>query len=68
MSAPKKKHEGMEGPPPKTTTEFFAKRIDQMIKNIDKPLVIPARPQDKKAPKPKEFFPNVMGMLAYLLR
>ncbi|KNC73992.1 hypothetical protein SARC_13448 [Sphaeroforma arctica JP610] len=31
---------------------------------IDKPLNIPERPKDKGAPKPKEFFRNVMGSTA----
>jgi hypothetical protein len=60
-SKPKKRKYEVEGPPPKDTTDFFRQRINHMIKNIDKPMVIPQRPQDKKAPKAKEFFPNVMG-------
>lgn len=60
MSTAKKKYE-VEGPPPKDTTEFFRQRIDYMTKNADKPMIIPERPQQKKEPKPKEFFPNVMG-------
>lgn len=61
MEAKEKKKHVHEGPPPKDTTSFFKQRIDHMLKNADKPMVIPDRPQDKRAPRAKEFFPNVMG-------
>lgn len=52
-----------KGSPPKGTTDYFRQRIEQMVQNADKPIIIPERPTETlKAPKPKEYFPNVMGM------
>jgi hypothetical protein len=52
-----------KGPPPKDTVEYFRRRIEHMVQNADKPVVIPERPKETlRAPKPKEYFPNVMGM------
>eukprot|EP01134_Creolimax_fragrantissima_P000316 CFRG0316T1 len=67
MSTPKKqkvKFEKPTGPPPTTVTEVFKHRIDTMMKQVDKPMHIPARPKEKGPPKPKEFFRNVMGSTA----
>ncbi|XP_013787288.1 PRKR-interacting protein 1 homolog isoform X1 [Limulus polyphemus] len=49
---------------PKTATDLQKIKLQRLIQNFEKPVIIPERRKDKKVLEPPEFVRNVMGSSA----
>jgi len=48
----------------KNTADYQRMKLERLMANPDKPVIIPVRPKDKNLPPPPEFVRNVMGSSA----
>lgn len=62
----KKKKRKLELPivPIKNTADYQRMKLQRLMSNPDKPVMIPNKPKDKNLPPPPEFVRNVMGSSA----
>lgn len=64
MSDDKEKDEEEKPVVPKTAVDLQRLKLMKLMKNVDKPIVLPERPKAKNTPSVPEFVRNVMGSSA----